>query len=112
MTNKTWDLVGIDETDLLLCKSWERFQQKFTQLVRDNVDGIALAPEVLKEVNAGRTFAVIRVGQLPKPCFERKELAYLRHGSQAFVRENSESVELPRLNTTRHCDAMLAKIRN
>ncbi len=112
LTNETWDLVGIDETDLRVCKGWEGFQKKFNQLVRNNIDGIALAPEVLKVMSAGRTFAIIKVSQLPKPCFKRKELAYLRHNEQAFVRENSESVELPRLNTTRHCDAMLAKIRN
>jgi hypothetical protein len=109
LKNKTWEAVGIDQTDLLLCKNWDEFKRRFTRLVSDKVGGVVPAPEILKKTSSGRTVAIIRVSQLPQSCFVNRDLAHLKSNSLPYVRTNGDSVELKPHDRAKHCDAMLAR---
>jgi predicted HTH transcriptional regulator len=109
LRNKTWEVVGIDDTDLLLCRDWDRFKSRFTQLVSDKVVGVTSAPRVLKDTSFGRTIAIIKVSQLPKPRFKRHELAYLKSTRLYYKRSNGDSVVLEPSDLADYCDEMLAR---
>jgi len=107
LKNITWQKVGIDDTDLVLCKGWDEFKRRLTRLMSDETKGIAPAPEIHRQMDGGGTFAIVRVRQLPESCFRNRTLAYMKHNNRHYIRTNGDSVQLELSDIATHCDAML-----
>ncbi len=107
LKDKTWEPVGIDGTDIVLCGSWEQFKRKFTRRVSDKTEGIVPSPEIRREKRGQRTIAIIEVQQLPRSSFQERDLACLKRDNLPYVRANGDSVVLQKSERGRHCDAML-----
>lgn len=111
LENTTWQKAGIDDTDLVLCKDWDEFKRRFSRLVRDETKGIVPAPEIRREMDSDRTFAIVSVQQLPESCFRNRSLAYMKHNNRHYTRTNGDSIALELSDIATHCDAMLKRVR-
>jgi len=89
--DRTWDIIGLDYTDLKLKNNYDTLKNAITQKIKSEIGSIAVTPEIKKYCKSDRTLAVIKVKQNPKEMFEKRRLAYLKKDNNIYIRDNANT---------------------
>jgi len=101
----TWEVKGIDHTDLKIKKDWDTFKQSITQKVSSCTDGVIPAPKIRKILHKGRTVAIIDVKALSDNALESSRLASM--DGDCYKRENGDSTKIKGTNIGSYCKEVL-----
>ncbi len=105
----SWEVKGIDHTDLKLKKDWDTFKQSLTQKIKSCTEGINPAPKIRKLIHSGKTLAIIDVSALSNHALENTSLASM--DDVCYKRENGDSTKIKGTNIGAYCREVL-KERN
>lgn len=101
----SWEVKGIDHTDLKLKKDWDTFKQSLTQKIKSCTEGINPAPKIRKLIHSGKTLAIIDVSALSNHALENTSLASM--DDVCYKRENGDSTKIKGTNIGAYCREVL-----
>ena len=103
--DSTWDIKGIDHTDLKLKGDWDKFKNNLTQSIKSCTDGIDPAPVIRKVVHNGKTLAIIEVSARSDKMLENSNLASM--DEVCYKRENGDTTKIKVSNIGAYCTQVL-----
>jgi len=101
----SWEIKGIDHTDLKIKKDWDTLKQSITQKISSCTDGVIPAPKIRKIVHKERTVAIIDIKALSNNALENSRLASM--DGDCFKRENGDSTKIKGTNIGSYCKEVL-----
>jgi DNA sulfur modification protein DndB len=103
--DRSWEVKGIDNTDLKIMKDWDTFKQSITQKINNCTEGINPAPKILKKTHNGKTLAIIEVSALSDTALENINLASM--DDICYKRENGDTTKIKGSNIGAYCREVL-----
>lgn len=101
----TWEVKGIDFTDLKIKKDWDTLKQSMSQKISSCTDGLNPIPKIRKVTHNGKTIAIIDVKALSDSALENSRLASM--DDDCYKRENGDSVKIKGTNIGSYCKEVL-----
>lgn len=112
LVDKSFEPVGLDDTDLSLKKDWETLKNAMTQKIKAEISGLPKAPEIERYFSNTKTIAVIKVIPLDKKRFEENDLCVLKHDNNCYKRENGDSVPIYTNEIRKYCQQVLKEFED
>jgi hypothetical protein len=106
--DRTWNIFGLDETDLVLKKDYDTLKSAISQKIKSEVGNIVTSPEIKRYIKSGKTVIVIKVKQNPMQMFEKRQLAHLVKDNNVYYRDNG-STEILSVSKQEHYVTMMLK---
>lgn len=106
----TWDLVGIDETDLKLKNDWDKLMRDLGARIQKEIRGLSKVPNIRRIKHNSRTFAIIDVQSLERNRFDSNTLVALKSDEQCYKRENGDSNKILPTDIGQYCREMLKEL--
>lgn len=103
----TWDIKGVDSTDLILKKDWDTLKQSISQKISSATEGLSPGPEIRKVVHKGKTIVIIEVKPLNDDSLKNSNLASV--DGDCYKRENGDSVKIKGSHIGSYCKQVLAE---
>lgn len=110
LEDKSFDPVGLDNTDLSLKRDWDTLKNAMTQKIKAEIGGLPKAPEIVRFFSNNKTIAVIKVIPLDKKRFEENDLCVLKHDNNCYKRDNGDSVPIPSNEIKKYCQCVLKEL--
>lgn len=107
--DESWEVKGIEDTDLKLKKNWDTLKTALSNKIKDNIT-IQKVPIIRKEIHLGRTLAIIDVKPNPKDSFENVNLSAM--DNVAYKRINSDTVAIETSKIGSYCKAIVEELES
>ncbi len=104
----TWDIKGVDSTDLKLKSDWDTLKQSISQKINSATENLSPLPEIRKVVHNGKTLVIIEVKPLNDDALKNSNLASMADGD-CYKRENGDSVKIKGSQIGSYCKQVLAE---
>ncbi len=104
------DYIGIDNTDLILYKDWDKLKQAISQKIDSETENLVRRPEIIKIIHNNKTFAIIKVNGVGKKRFEDQDLVVLKHNNNCYKRENGDSILIKPNEIKKYCNSVLKEM--
>lgn len=110
LKDKTWDVVGIDQTDLKLRNNWESYRSSLVNRIMNEIVGLIKAPNLEKYIHQQKTLAIIKVNSIGKKRFEERDLAYLKKDEKVYKRDNDSTIPIKPNEIQKYCNEVLKEL--
>lgn len=104
------DYIGIDKTDLVLYKDWDKLKQAISQKIDSETDNLIRRPEIIKITHNNKTFAIIKVNGISRKRFEEQDLVVLKKNNNCYKRENGDSTIIKPNEIKKYCNSVLKEM--
>jgi hypothetical protein len=105
LENDTWEVKGLEHTDLKLKKDLDTLKQSITSKIRSFTEGVNPMPVIRTLKHNNKSVLIIEVKQLSDKSLENVSLASM--DGDCYKRENGDTVKITGSNIGRYCTEVL-----
>jgi DNA sulfur modification protein DndB len=111
--DKTWEPVGIDETDLKHCGNTDTLKMKIQDQIEKDIPEISIYPTFSIVKHCGKTFLIIEIKRLNLERFEENELAFIKEGNVEtfYIRKGGKTQSISSSEKRMYCKGVLSIIK-